>query len=479
MQERIIYSVGIDIGTSTTQLVFSRLLLRNKASDFSVPHFALVKTEILYQSSIARTPLRDRQTINELQIRDFVDAQYRRAGMTKKEIHSGAIIITGETARKENAERMVQTLSQYAGDFVAAAAGPDLEGILAAKGSGAVAYSREQTTPIINFDIGGGTTNLAAFDGDRVLDTACFDIGGRLIQLDPETRKITYLAPKIRTLVQALRLPLDEGMIASPLSVLDPVVTVLVDVLENSVGMGERSPFFDLLITNHAFTKINPEKIETICFSGGVADCLTKNKILDRLRYGDIGPLLGERLRQSLLFRKKHVIPSAETIRATVVGAGIYTVAVTGSTITYTEQALPLRNLPVVDLSASLGEQAGNELARVIQEKLALIQLDVVSPVALSLREIAGLTFTQLQQYARAIVSGAKEILDQHAPLVVLVQTDVAKAFGHSLASILPQNYPLVCVDQIQATDGDYIDLGRPIDGASVLPVTIKTLIFH
>ena len=97
----------------------------------------------------------------------------------------GAVIITGETARKSNSSKVLQALSGYAGDFVVATAGPDLESIIAGKGAGTETLSREHRGNIVNFDIGGGTSNLAMFRAGDVVDTACFDIGGRLIKIIP------------------------------------------------------------------------------------------------------------------------------------------------------------------------------------------------------------------------------------------------------------------------------------------------------
>lgn len=112
------------------------------------------------------------------------------------------MIITGETARKENANSVLQAMSGYAGDFVVATAGPDLESIIAGKGAGAQSYSKEYHTSVVNLDIGGGTTNLVLFNDDELLDTACFDIGGRLIRISPQTKQIEYIAPKLKEIIQ-------------------------------------------------------------------------------------------------------------------------------------------------------------------------------------------------------------------------------------------------------------------------------------
>lgn len=154
-------SVGIDIGTSTTQLVISRLTLENRAGPFSVPRIAIGEKEVLYRSAIHFTPLLSETEIDAEGVRAIVAEEYRRSGFRQTDISTGAVIITGETARKENARQVLAALSDFAGDFVVATAGPDLESILAARGAGIDEYSKEHHKRILHFDIGGGTSNLA------------------------------------------------------------------------------------------------------------------------------------------------------------------------------------------------------------------------------------------------------------------------------------------------------------------------------
>ncbi|WP_353949031.1 ethanolamine ammonia-lyase reactivating factor EutA [Sporolactobacillus sp. Y61] len=477
--EHVVLSVGIDIGTSTTQLIISRLTIQNKASLFSIPNIVITKKEIIFQSEIIFTPLSRGCQIDDAAIAHFVGQQYRLAGVSKQSIGVGAIIITGETARKENADRVVQTLSQDAGDFVVATAGPDLEGILAAKGSGAGRVSSERKMPIINLDIGGGTTNLAALDGDRILDTACFDVGGRLIKIDPETLRISYIAPKIQQLIHQLNLKLSEGTILKSAEQLNPVIDVLVQVLENSVGIGEKNRFFDLLVTNHRFTQRDTNQIRSISFSGGVADCMSQLENLPPFAYGDIGLLLGKRLLDSKIVQYRDVAPSQETIRATVVGAGSYSITVSGSTISYTPNVLPVRNVPMIKLPIEPMNGNAPGLTDQIKSCLEIFRSQELSNVALYIVGLKSPSFNQLQHCAREIVAGTQALLDHHLPLIVITEEDIAKALGHSLFYNLPPNYPYICIDRIHANHGDYIDIGTPVSNTTVLPVSVKTLVFN
>lgn len=156
-------SVGIDIGTSTTSMVVSRLNVQNTASCFSVPRVAITGADIVYRSSILPTPQADGDRIDADAVAAFLAEEYRRAGITPEQVQTGAVIITGESSRKENAALITQRMSSLAGEFVVATAGPDLESIIAAKGAGTAQYSEEHACRAANLDIGGGTTNIALF----------------------------------------------------------------------------------------------------------------------------------------------------------------------------------------------------------------------------------------------------------------------------------------------------------------------------
>ena len=181
-----ILSVGIDIGTSTTQVIFSRIEMENTSGYFSVPKVSIVEKEVVYKSQVYLTPLKTPVLIDGSAVRDLVEREYRLAGYDRRDVDTGAVIITGESARKENAAEVLAQLSDFAGEFVVSTAGPDLESILAGKGSGAFQYSMDHTCTTVNLDIGGGTTNLVLFDCGEIVSKGCLDIGGRLIRVKPD-----------------------------------------------------------------------------------------------------------------------------------------------------------------------------------------------------------------------------------------------------------------------------------------------------
>ena len=474
MAKEKILTVGIDLGTSTTQLVLSELTIENFASAFSVPRITISDKEVIYRSEIIFTPLINQTMIDDEAIKAFVSRQYQQAGIKKQQIQMGAVIITGETARKANASKVLQALSGFAGDFVVATAGPDLESIIAGKGAGAQEYSTKRHASVVNIDIGGGTSNLVVFTDGEINDTACFDIGGRLIKVD-QAGIISYISPKITEMIEQLRLPLKVGTKAS-VPAIQPVIDELVKVLANSVGIGERSPFYELFITNRGL-RLDGE-LPIVTFSGGVADCLIE-EVTDIFKYGDIGLLLGTALRKSQIFVEKEVLQSNETIRATVVGAGSHTADISGSTIAYHEQILPIKNIPILKVSQEDESLPAEAMGERINEKLAWHRLEETPQIALAMKGLVNPTFADVQRYGEGIVRGLSALINENIPLVIMVDEDMAKALGHALYAYLPGNYPFICIDSVKVENGDYIDIGQPVAEGAVLPVVVKTLVFN
>lgn len=477
MSEEIVLSVGIDLGTSTTQMIISKLHIKNMASSFTIPRITITDKEVVFKSDIMFTPILENNLIDAKAIENFVKTQYERANISKSDIQIGAVIITGETARKENSSNVLQALSGYAGDFVVATAGPDLESIIAGRGAGAQTYSKEKHTTVVNLDIGGGTTNLALFYDDEVFDTGCLDIGGRLIKVNKQTQEIQYIAPKIKEIISKENLALAVGQKTTP-EKLQPIIKIMTNVLENSVDIGSKSPYYDMIITNKGLS-FN-RKIEAISFSGGVADCITEETVVDPFKYGDIGLLLGQEIAKSTLVTEFEVIKSVETIRATVVGAGSHTADISGSTITYKKEILPIKNMPILKLSSQDEKGQKADIAESIRQKMKWYQLEnEFQTVALGIEGEQNPTFQRVLDYSEAIVEGLDAIIQRREPLVISVQQDMAKALGQCLFSALPKDYPFVCIDSVKVENGDYIDIGMPVANGNVLPVVVKTLIFN
>ena len=193
-------SLGLDLGTTTTQLVISELTVENRAAGFAVPRMEIGARRILYESKVHFTPLLSGELVDETALSELLEEEFERAGIRPEELDTGAVIVTGETSRKENARAVTRALARQAGKFVVATAGADLESVLAARGAGAVEWSRESTAPVIHLDIGGGTTNIALCRDGAVEAAGCMNVGGRLLRLDPRG-KVTYVSPALAGLV--------------------------------------------------------------------------------------------------------------------------------------------------------------------------------------------------------------------------------------------------------------------------------------
>ena len=466
MQDLI--SLGLDIGTSTTQLVFSRLHIANRAGAWAVPELVIDRRELLYESPVRFTPLRSDTVIDAEAIRALVDEEYRAAGMDKAQVKTGAVIITGETARKENAAQVLQALSGCAGDFVVATAGADLESRLAARGAGADQYAAQHRCPLIHIDIGGGTSNFAVFDGEQLLDVGCLNVGGRLVKLD-EAGTVTYVSPVLRGLCT-----LQPGQRPAQAE-LEAVAALLARALEQAAGLAAPEDIPPQLITTRLPTL--PMGQAVLSFSGGVGALLEQPEAHPPLEFGDLGVLLARAIARSRLMQGPvRLCPDA--IRATVIGAGSHTTQLSGSTIVLQDVRLPLRSIPVVCLPPEQAALPPEQLARAIEDRVAAMA-DESGPqtVALALDGEPSPSFARICQLARGIAAGLQAQRARGEPMIVLTRCDMAKALGHAILCELDAPAPLACLDGLSPGPGSYLDLCEPVPGASALPVVIKTLI--
>ena len=444
-------SVGLDVGTTSTQLIVSRLTISNRASAFAVPEMEIAERKILYRSPVHFTPLLEGNLVYGTKIRALVEEEYKNAGISREQVDTGAVIITGETSRRENAKAVLSALSEHAGDFVVATAGPALESVLAAQGAGAVAYSRDTGETVFHMDIGGGTANLALIEDGKIACTDCLNVGGRLIKV--ENGRICYISPVLDGLFR-----FSVGDAVTPAD-LEPVAEMLTQALEMAAGLREPTELLSHLRTaelgeHHGCTV----QSAVISFSGGVADCIDTDH--PAFAFGDMGPILGRAIRKSRLCQGPYRL-GEETIRATVIGAGCHSAQLSGSTVFCQNMTLPIKNRPVVALSEK------DLTADGIRQKLA--GQDTLSVLALPEFDVPD--YKKIKSLASVIATSMP------SPVLVTVERDMAKALGQAIALRRPAGESILCIDRVRLKNGDYLDVGNPIGPA--LPVVVKTLILE
>lgn len=471
-------SVGIDIGTSTSQVIFSRLTVENTAGYFSVPSISIIEKEVIYQSPIYRTPLLDSSLIDGDTLEQIIEKEYRIAGVDGSQVETGAVIITGESARKENARMVLGKMSHFAGDFVVSTAGPDLESVIAGQGSGAQQFSEENGAVVVNLDIGGGTTNVVLFDGGEVCAVGCLDIGGRQVTID-RSGKIDYISPSAAKIAQAFRAELKVGEISSE-EMLEKLCDGMSRILEQMLGLEEETELLEGVRTagSQQFQRIPHRPIRYICFSGGVADCIYHTG-QERFAYGDIGVFLGEAIRRGKLFHAFRVIDAAQTIRATVIGAGNYTTTISGSTIAYSDGLFPMKNIPVLKLTNQEEEQCWRGDKKFLENKAGwFLSQNDSEQMVLALEGRTNPDYRELRLLAETLIEGLDPVLQEKNPLLIIVKEDIAKALGQMMKQRLGGRRPVVSVDAIKVQQNNFVDFGRPIMNGLVIPVIVKTLIF-
>jgi len=467
-----IYSAGIDIGTSTTKMVVSSFLLKNVAGVTHVPRIEIIEKTVLHQSPIIKTPFLNDDIIDMEQIEQFIFQQYQLAQISPTDISTGAIIITGDSATKENASEVVHTIADSAGHFLVATAGPDLEGIIAAKGAGTVQLSKNTGKVIANIDIGGGTANIAVMQYGEVIGTCTLHVGGRLIEF--HHGKILSISPPIKKLMEKWPNPLQVGDFAEDVRV-GQLIHDMVNFLAKTLSEQVLDADHPLLLGHLPNWQ---KRIDAIVFSGGVASCIYNHDCTQR-QYDDIGEKLANMLLQHEQLQAFLWLQPQETARATVTGAGTQTTEISGATIQVDADVLPLKNVPVFNCHMNSASKAFDHTVKTAVERAdALFSLeDNHSPFALYFSELPYLSFQDVHTLCAAILQHLGTRSSKDLPIIIVIQSDYAKVIGQTIQAI-NSTVPILCIDQIKVETGDYIDIGEMLP-SGVVPVVIKTLAFH
>ena len=473
--QREVLSVGIDVGTTTTQVVFSRLLLHDVARPGQVPRIQVDEKSVVHKGEVHQTPLSAPDLVDADALARLVRREYAAAAVSPESIETGAVIITGETARTKNAEAILQALSAEAGDFVVTIAGPNAEAQIAGRGSGAARWSSEHYEQVTCVDIGGGTSNAAVFKMGRHLSSSAVAAGGRQLELDT-SGQVTRLAPPGRSIVEDLGLDLKEGRQAS-IDQLRAFCEVMADVVVDLATGREVRVGRGLQLTPPLQ---GAESSTSVFLTGGIGalyyDEAPSASMAEVARFGDVGPLLADALHRNERLQRLTVRRPPETLRATVLGAAGQTVTLSGSTIWVARDLLPLRNLPVVR-PAMPGRGGGPSFGAAVHEALARWDLedDVLAAIVVDLPNELG--YAALQAMAEEMVS-YHDAGHSSRPLVLVLQQDYAQVLGQTIQTSRP-GLPLIAIDQVGLGEGDFIDIGLPVLDGRAVPLSIKTLVFY
>jgi ethanolamine utilization protein EutA len=468
-------SVGIDIGSAGTQVVFSGVHLRRHGEDLT-SRYVVVNRETLYQSPVRLTPYSDEHRIDGDALGGFIDKAYYEARIRPEDIDTGVVILTGEALRRENAEAIAAIIADKGGDFVTATAGHHMEAMLAAYGSGAARVSHETGKRILNIDIGGGTTKLGLVDNGHVLRTAAIHIGGRLVVV--EDGRVVRLDPAGAHHVKRAGFDWRLGAAASDAD-LDRVAVQMADLL---VAALSRTPPPDAALRLYLTDPIGDLGIlDGVMFSGGVGEYVYGRENRD---FADLGRRLGAALHQRAeagAFNAP-LLPAGECIRATALGASEYSVQLSGNTssITTPGKVLPRRNLQVLKPDFEMADVIDPTALRdAITAHFTAFDLEESdADVALAFEWSGAPEYARIRAFAESIARGLAARIAKGQAIYIMLDGDVAQTLGAILREELGITNEMLVIDGIVLRDFDYIDLGKIRLPSMTVPVTIKSLLF-
>jgi ethanolamine utilization protein EutA len=460
-------SVGVDIGSSTSHLVFSRLELEHQGS-----RYVITKREVLAESEILLTPYIDETTIDSDALGRFIDAQYDNAGLTREDVDTGALILTGVAVRRRNARSIADLFAREAGRFVAVSAGDALETTMAAHGSGAAGNSIDRTA--MNIDIGGGTSKVAICQGGRVREVTAIDVGARLIAMDEQLR-VTRIEEAGRYYAKLEGIDLTLGRVMTEAE-LDRIVARMADQLMELVELKQLAPEKKHLLRLPELTYNGP--IDVITFSGGVSEFIYGR---EPRNFGDLGARVAKAIRERVDRLGIAVEAPTNGIRATVIGASQYTIQVSGSTIFIAPaHAVPVRNLPAIKPDFPFDgdiEPAG--VAEALRKSLVRLGLEEArTPVAVAFHWEGSASFRRLDNFCKGVTMALKPILDKGHPLVLVSDGDIGGLLGLHLKEEMKIAAPVISIDGVILEEFDYVDIGALIPSSGAVPVVIKSLVF-
>jgi ethanolamine utilization protein EutA len=462
-------SVGVDIGSSTSHLVFSLLVLERLDTRYIVS-----ERKVLHESDVLLTPYADDMTIDAVKLGDFIQRQYELAKIEPSGIDTGALILTGVAVRRSNARAIGNLFAAQAGKFVAVSAGDGLETTLAAFGSGAAARSIRESARVMNIDIGGGTSKIGVCEAGELAEMTAVDIGARIVAFDTAGR-VTRIEEAGRRFAARAGLALEIGA-APDAAGLRAMVQLMADALFEVIS----SPA--LSADNASLLRLDPllnaARPAVVTFSGGVSEYIYDR---EQKSFGDLGPMLAQAVVERVRNWGVRIERPDQGIRATVVGASQYTIQVSGATIYVApHDTLPLRNVPVITPALRFDEEIDpGAIAAGIQAALRRMDLhEGEQAVAMCYRWEGSAMYGRLDAFCRGVVQGLEKILSKNFPLILVGDNDIGGLVGIHFQEELKLQSPVVSIDGITLKEFDFIDIGALLETSGAVPVVIKSLVF-
>ena len=467
-EERVeLLSVGVDIGSATTHLVFSRITVEKQGT-----RYVTVGREALYESPIILTPYDGPDLIDPSALATYVDEQFAAADLHRDEVDTGALILTGVALDRANSRAIGDVFAREAGKMVAVSAGDNMECVLAARGSGALDASASLDGDLLHIDIGGGTAKLVLCRSGAPAANVAVDVGARLVVTNGDGVVVRLEAAGQRV-ADILGIALAVGSSISDADRKRIAEHLAGELLAVARIAGDGS---STLLRGEPLPDFVPTAVS---FSGGVSEYIYRRQTET---FHDLGPLIAEAVRDRLDATSVRLVDSATAgIRATVLGASQYTVQLSGSTIYVSDpEGLPLRNYQVlaplfdmVDLSAAAVTET---LVRALEQ---FDLLDAKQPVAIAYVWDGLATFARLDEFCAGIADGmARRTGDTDSAIVLISEDDIGRLVGSHLAVERSPGRAVVSVDCVETGDFAFIDIGTNIAGSASVPVVIKSLVF-
>ncbi len=482
-QETTIVSVGIDVGSSTTHLTISRIVIGRLDSHFHRKP-EILRREVFYQSPVIFTPFQPDGLIDSKAISDFVNQNYQLAGVSERAVDTGAVICTGEAAKRENAKAITDVLARDSGRFVCATAGHHFEAILAAHGSGSVQASYDVDGIVINLDIGGGTSKRSRIVHGEITETTAINIGARLMAFDDDDR-IVRLEDAAKRIAADVQLDLSLGMTLDMFDQ-DILAKRMASLLMEFVGFAPLSETAKSLMLTEKPDDLPTRLLQlqrpvvvpkpfTLVCSGGVSEYIYGRS---EAKTNDLGRALGRALQREIetRIRPEYLLHPHEGIRATVVGASQFTLQASGDTVFISHpDTLPISSLPVVSAVLDWSNIQVEAVTAAIRRGLELADHPDRYGVYLGGPRYFG--YGVIPHVAKGIADAMAAESPMHEVVFVFAH-NIANTCGQELKKHLPESMRFACIDEINLGPLNFLDIGVSPPGETYLPVIVKSLVF-